>query len=242
MESTAPENVDKKQELLKTDIRLTCGELAREVGVSRGSAHTILTSSLNMRCIAARWVPHCLSDDQKTDRMDIAKTLLKRYIKKGEHFLNRRVAIDETWIRSYEPELKRQSSEWHTPASPRPIRFRIKQGHLKMMMIFAYDSVGVLVAERVLLGKTVNSDVYRDFLMKKLRPTIRKKRRTLLNAKPLILHDNASCHKSERVTSLMTSYDWDILPHPPYSRDMSPPDIDLFPKLKEPLRGICFTI
>ena len=195
------------QELFKTDRRLTCEELAREVGVSRGSAHTILTSDLNMRRIAARWVPHCLYDDQKTDHMDIAKTLLKRYIKEGESFLNRIVAIDETWICSYEPELKRQSSEWHTPASPRPIKFRRKQGHLKMMMIFAYDSLGVLVAERVPLGKTVNSDVYRDFLMKKLRPTIRKKRRTLLNAKPLILHDNASCHKSERVTSLLTSYE-----------------------------------
>ena len=90
-----------------------------------------------------------------------------------------------------------------------------------MMMIFAYDSVGVLVAERVPLGKTVNSDVYRDFLMKKLRPTIRKKRRTLLNAKPLILHYKTSCHKSERVTSLLTSFEWDILPRPPYSPDMS---------------------
>ena len=185
VEATAPENVDKMQELLKTDRRLTCEELAREVGVSRGSAHTILTSDLNMRRIAARWVPHCLSDDQKTDRIDIAKTLLKRYIKEGESFLNRIVAKDETWIRSYEPELKRQSSEWHTPASPRPIKFRRKQGHLKMMMIFAYDSVGVLVAERVPVGKIVKSDVYRDFLMKKLRPTIRKTRRTLLNAADL---------------------------------------------------------
>ena len=53
MEATAPENVDKMQELLKTDRRLTCEELAREVGVSRGSAHTILTSDLNMRRITA---------------------------------------------------------------------------------------------------------------------------------------------------------------------------------------------
>ena len=193
-----------KCRFLKTDRRLTCEEFARKVGVSRGSAQTILTSDLNMRRIAAWWVPHCLSDDQKTDRMDIAKTLLKRYIKDGESFLNRIDAIDETWIRSYEPELKRQSSEWHTPASTRSIKFRRKQGHLKMMMILAYDSVGALVAERVPLGKTVNSDVYRDFLMKKIRPTIRKKRKTLLNAKPLILHDNASCHKSE-VTSLLMS-------------------------------------
>jgi hypothetical protein len=28
-----------------------------------------------------------------------------------------------------------------------------------------------------------------------------------------------------------------VLPHPPYSPEMSPPDFDLFPKLKKPLRG-----
>lgn len=28
-----------------------------------------------------------------------------------------------------------------------------------------------------------------------------------------------------------------MLPHPPYSPDMSPPDFDLFPKLKQPMRG-----
>ena len=45
---------------------------------------------------------------------------------------------------------------------------------------------------------------------------------------------------AERLTSLLTSYGWDVLPHPPYSPDMSPPDYDLFPKLKETLRGIRF--
>ena len=38
MEATAPEIVEKMQELLKTDRRLTCEELAREVGVSCSSA------------------------------------------------------------------------------------------------------------------------------------------------------------------------------------------------------------
>ena len=31
---------------------------------------------------------------------------------------------------------------------------------------------------------------------------------------------------------------WEVLDHPPYSPDLSPPDFDLFPKLKEPLRGV----
>ena len=31
-----------------------------------------------------------------------------------------------------------------------------------------------------------------------------------------------------------------MLPHGPYSPDTSPPDFDLFHKLKEPMRGHCF--
>ena len=40
--------------------------------------------------------------------------------------------------------------------------------------------------------------------------------------------------------SLLTSYECGVLPHPAYSPDMSPQDFDPFPKLNEPLRGICF--
>jgi histone-lysine N-methyltransferase SETMAR len=32
-------------------------------------------------------------------------------------------------------------------------------------------------------------------------------------------------------------YGWQVLPHPLYSPDMSPPDFHLFPKLKKPLHG-----
>jgi hypothetical protein len=48
-------------------------------------------------------------------RFNIATNHLSRFSKEGRDFLSRIVAIDETWVRSYEPELKRQSAEWHTP-------------------------------------------------------------------------------------------------------------------------------
>ena len=240
IEATNKENVAKVKVIMETDRRYTCEEVASEIGISHGSVHTILTNKLNMRRVSARWVPHALSSEQKQSRVDVATQLLERYKNEGDMFLNRIVAIDETWIRSYEPELKRQSSEWHTPGSPRPIKFKRKQGSLKMMMIFAYDNQGILAANRVPIGKTVNQEYYRTFLMTVLRPAIRKKRPELFECTPLILHDNAACHKAGRVTSRLTLYHWDILPHPPYSPDMSPPDFDLFPKLKEPLRGVRF--
>jgi histone-lysine N-methyltransferase SETMAR len=49
--------------------------------------------------------------------------------------------------------------------------------------------------------------------------------------------DNARPHASGAVSEILEKYGWQVLPHPLYSPDMSPPDFDLFPKLKNPLRG-----
>jgi hypothetical protein len=39
------------------------------------------------------------------------------------------------------------------------------------------------------------------------------------------------------VTDLLSKYEWEVLPHVPYSPDMSPQDFNLFHKLKEPMHG-----
>ena len=80
------------------------------------------------------------------------------------------VAIDETWIQSFEPELKRQSSEWHTKNSPRPVKFRRSQNCAKMLMIFVYDFHGVLTAQRVPIGETVNIEYYKMYIRTILHP------------------------------------------------------------------------
>ena len=56
----------------------------------------------------------------------------------------------------------------------------------------------------------------------------------------LILHDSVRPHASGAVSEILEMYGWQVLPHPPYNPYMSPPDFDLFPKLKKPLRGKCF--
>jgi len=48
---------------------------------------------------------------------------------------------------------------------------------------------------------------------------------------------NAWPHASGAVSEILEMYGWQVLPHPPYSPDMSPPAFDVFPKLKKPLRG-----
>ena len=62
---------------------------------------------LRYRKLAARWIPHEISEVQQWHRYAVAQALLDRYQREGNDFLERIVAIDETWARSYEQNLKR---------------------------------------------------------------------------------------------------------------------------------------
>ena len=178
--------------------------------------------------------------DQMQERVWLAEEHINWHEKEGETFLNCIAAIDETWLQSYEPELKSQSTEWHSPASPRPAKFRRKHGNLKHLAIFAYDNSSLLTTDYVPIGETVNGEYYSNFLRKKLQPAMRKKCPVLLKAGQILLHENATPHKSWHVTSVINKYKWETLKHPAYSLDLSPCDFNLFPELKKPLRGIRF--
>jgi len=84
----------------------------------------------------------------------------------------------------------------------------------------------------------VTAAYYCDW-MQILRRKMHKNQLDLLRDEPLILQDNARPHLGKVVTDLLSKYEWEVLPHAPYSPDMSPPDFNLFHKLKEPMRGHC---
>ena len=68
-----------------------------------------------------------------------------------------------------------------------------------------------------------------------------KNRPQLLVSGPLILNDNTRPHIAVVVTKKLREYGWEVLRHAHYSPDMSPPDFDLFPKIKEPKSGRSFS-
>ena len=105
-------------------------------------------------------------------------------------------------------------------------------------MIFAYDISGVFTSHRVPQGQTVNKEYYEYFLRHILHPAICCKQPELLEATLLILQDKATCHKTNNAQAVFTEYNWEVLQHPPYSLDLSHYGYNLFPKIKELLRGI----
>jgi len=104
-------------------------------------------------------------------------------------------------------------------------------------MVFAYDCKGVIMTDRVLSGTTVTAAYYRQFLQK-LRHKMHANRADLLENGVLILHENARPHLGKDVHELLDGYSWEVLPHPPYNPDISPPDFDLFPKFKINMHGV----
>ena len=96
---------------------------------------------------------------------------------------------------------------------------------MKQMMIFTYDCKGVIMTDRVPSGMTVTAAYCCQFLLK-LRRKMHANRPDLLENSVLILHNSAGPHLGKDVRELLDRYSWEVLPHPPYSPDMSPPDFD----------------
>jgi len=151
---------------------------------------------------------------------------LECYKKKGDAFLHRIIALDEAWARAYE-----QSNELRHYGSPRKTKVQQNPSNAKVMVIFAYDCASIILTHAVPQHRTVTSQYYADFLEHHLRRVF------LGENTPIILHDNARPHVADVVNQLLARWQWEVLYYPLYSPDISPCNLDLIPKVKEPLRS-----
>ena len=146
------------------------------------------------------------------------------------------VTCDESWIYCYDPETKRESSQWKHAGTPRSKKARQSKSSHKLLMIF-FDSTGMIYMHWVPTGQTVNKEYYVEVL-REFRKRFRRKRPALFKSGQWHFHqDNALVHNSIFVTDYLAKMGIKTLPQPPYSRDLAPCDFWLFPKLKENLRG-----
>jgi hypothetical protein len=81
-----------------------------------------------------------------------------------KNFLNKIITEDETWCFAYDPETKRQSSEWVCETSPRPKKLKFQKSRIKNMLIIFFDCQGVVHQVFVPEGKTVNSEFYKGLM------------------------------------------------------------------------------
>lgn len=234
--STDNHHVAKVNTLIRSNRRLTIREVAEECDISFGSCQEILTEKLQMRRVAAKFVPKVLTEDQKGHRVVCSEELLEQATN-DDNFLKRIITGDETWVFGYDVETKVQSSQWKSRNSPRPKKARQVKSKVKVMLTVFFDWKGVVYYEFLPQGQTINRFVYLQTL-RKLREAVRKKRPELWESGDWVLHhDNAPVHSALLIREFCKKNAMTVIPQPAYSPDLAPADFFLFPKLKTPLKG-----
>jgi len=117
------DNVKRVRDVLNSDRRLSIQVIADTLKLSTTAVHGTVTKDFHMRKVCAKLVPKVLTDEQKQLRVARCQELLE-LIQSDSNFLNCVLTGDESWMFEYDPESKRQSSEWHT-SSPRPKKARM---------------------------------------------------------------------------------------------------------------------
>jgi histone-lysine N-methyltransferase SETMAR len=131
--------------------------------ISYGVCQEILIENLNIRHIAAKFVPHLLTNDQKQRHVNLCLEVQEK-ANKDPTFISRIITRDESWIYGYDPETKQQSFLWKSPQSLKAKKAWQVRSSTKSMLIVFLDVKGIVHREFVPPKMTANSDFYRDVL------------------------------------------------------------------------------
>jgi len=138
------------------------------VGIGYGTCQQVLTEELGMHRVAAKFVHRILTADQKQQHINVCAEL-HQLASNYETFLSRVITGDESWVYSYDPEAKQQSSRWKSTTSPRPKKARQVKSNVKSMIITFFEVKGTVHKEFVPTGQSVNSRFYCDILRRKIK-------------------------------------------------------------------------
>ena len=180
----------------------------------------------------AKFVPRVLREDQK-ERCCHDSRKMAELINSDPAVLDALVTCDESWIYCYDPETKRQSSQWKHTGSPRPKKAIQSKSTHKLLMIPFFDSTSIIYMHWVPTEQTVNKEYYVEVL-REFRKRFLGKRPVLFKSGQWHFHrDNTPVHNSILVTDYLTKMGIKTVLHPPCSPGLAPCDFWLFPKLKE---------
>ena len=155
------------------DCRISFETISAQFDVSVGTVHTIIREELKMQKICTKFVPRVPREDQKERRCHNSREMVE-LINLDPAVLDALVTCDESWIYCYDPETKRQSSQWKHAGSPRPKNARQSKSTHKLLMIPFFDSTGMIYMHWVPTGQTVHKEYYVEVL-REFRKRIRRK-------------------------------------------------------------------
>ena len=239
--SVTKANIAAVKIVVEQDVRLSVKDIASCTGISEGSVQTILKKRLALRKVCSRWVPHLLTEEQKTQRLKCARDLLKTYKGCNSRVISNLLTGDETWVHMFEAQRRADNKQWKRKDQKCPCIAKRTISSKKMLYAIFFNSSGSVVQVPCPSGHTVTDRFYKNSVLKKVKEFYNEKLPSKGWSGVHLLHDNASSHKYEVVKCFLASEKVKVLNHPPYSPDLSPCDFFLFPRLKKMLSGNKYT-
>ena len=131
--------------MVEQDARLSVKDIASCTGISEGSVQTILKKRLDLRKVCARWVPHLLTEEQKTQCLKCARELLKTYKGCNSRAISNFLTGDETWVHIFEPQRRADNKQWKRKDQKRPYVAKRTISSKKMFYAIFFNSSGPVV-------------------------------------------------------------------------------------------------
>ncbi|UYV85018.1 hypothetical protein LAZ67_X004290 [Cordylochernes scorpioides] len=125
--STTDEKINEVEKMILANSRITVREVAEDLNISIGSCHSIFINDLDMRRVAAKFVPKLLNCDQKQHRMNIANEMLDS-VRDDPNLLQRIITGDEAGVVHHEflPQGRKVNKEYYLQVM-RNLREAIRQ-------------------------------------------------------------------------------------------------------------------
>ena len=155
--------------VVEQDARLSVKDIASCTGISEGSVQTILKKRLDLRKVCTRWVPHLLTEEQKTRRLKCDQELLKTYKGCNSKVISNLLTGDETWctcLSHKEGLIISNGSEKIKNAHVLP-----REPYVLKRWLYAifFNSSGPVVQVPYPSGHTVTGRFYKNSVLKKMK-------------------------------------------------------------------------
>ena len=98
--------------VVEQDARLSVKDIASCTGISEGSANNSEKKRLDLRKVCAWWVPHLLTEEQKTQRLKCDRELLKTNKGYNSRVISNLLKGDETLVHMFEPQRRADNKQW----------------------------------------------------------------------------------------------------------------------------------
>jgi hypothetical protein len=112
-------------DLVKKDRRIATKMIAELLNIPRTVVLQVLKEDLGKRKLCTSFVPHSLTPEQREDRVTSCQDIIAM-ADADKNFFNKIITRDETWSFAYDPETKRQISEWVGETSPLPEKLKFQ--------------------------------------------------------------------------------------------------------------------